>query len=184
MTMKMTARQFLMLGEDPPGCRLELVHGDIVVSPSPSYEHSFTDTRLRILLGNHIAEHDLGELVGDVDTIFDEDDVRRPDIIFTAKERAHLLRGKGHGIHIAPDLCIEIISPGSADYDQGDKFELYGKSGVANFWLVDPEERTFVAYRLNKKRYTKTASGRGKDTVSAAPFPKLKIPLSQIWLPS
>jgi hypothetical protein len=41
-TIKMTARQFLELGEDPPGVRLELVDGEIAVSPSPVPRHSFT----------------------------------------------------------------------------------------------------------------------------------------------
>src|SRR5262245_48360747 len=52
-TTKMTAKQFLMLGEDPPGLRLELAEGEIVVSPSPSYGHSYTDTQLRSLLNAH-----------------------------------------------------------------------------------------------------------------------------------
>jgi hypothetical protein len=39
-TIKMTARQFLELGEDPPGVRLELVNGEIAVSPSSIRDHS------------------------------------------------------------------------------------------------------------------------------------------------
>src|SRR6185312_1946037 len=90
-TTKMTARQFLMLGEDPPGVRLELVHGEILVSPSPNYDHGYVCMHLSRILLNHILERDLGELVGDIDTIFGKFDVRRPDIIFTAKNRLHLL---------------------------------------------------------------------------------------------
>ncbi len=181
VSTKMTARQYLMLGADPPGVRLELVHGDIIVSPSPAYDHSFVGYQLGAILLQHINDHDLGELVGDVDTIFDEDDVRRPDIIFIAKARLHLLAGKGHGIHFAPDLCVEIISPGSADYDQGDKFDLYAQSGVPHYWLVDPLERTFVAYKLARKRYVMAVSARNGQIVRAQPFPLLDIPLSRLW---
>src|SRR4051794_28907503 len=112
---KMTAKQFLMLGEDPPGLRLELVHGEIVVSPSPAFDHSYTDTQLRSILVGHINDNDLGAIVGDVDTIFDELNVRRPDILFIAKSRLHLI--KGHGIPIIPDLCFEILSPSSPTTD-------------------------------------------------------------------
>ncbi len=182
-TTKMTADQFLMLGEDPPGLRLELVHGEISVSPSPTYEHGYTDKRLSQIILNHIDDFDLGELVGDIDTILDDANVRRPDIIFTAKARLHLLAGKGHGIHFAPDLCVEIISPGSATLDQTDKFDLYAESGVAHYWLVDPLNRTFNAFKLSRKRYVKVASGVNSDIVTAAPFPKLKIPLARIWPP-
>src|SRR5947209_6392772 len=108
-TTKMTARQFLMLGEDPPGVRLELVNGEIAVSPSPRPRHSRLDKRLSYILLKHIIERDLGELLGDTDTIFGEYDVRRPDIIYFSKKRQHLIKGD-EAIEGPPDLCIEIIS--------------------------------------------------------------------------
>jgi Uma2 family endonuclease len=178
---KMNADQFLMLGEDPPGLRLELVQGDIVVSPSPSYRHSYADTQLRIILGTHIEEHDLGDLVGDVDTIFDRFNVLRPDIIFIAKNRLKLLDQDKHGIRFAPDLCVEILSPSTGDNDEDFKFKFYAQQGVRNYWIVDPAARTFRAYKLGKKGYTQTASGDNKDIVTASPFPLLKIQLAKIW---
>jgi hypothetical protein len=48
-TIKMTARKFLELGEDPPGVRLELVNGEVAASPSPNLDHSYTDSMLRHL---------------------------------------------------------------------------------------------------------------------------------------
>jgi Uma2 family endonuclease len=178
---KMKASQFLMLGEDPPGLRLELVNGEITVSPSPSFEHSYADSQLRVLLGNHVNENDLGAIVGDIDTILDELNVRRPDIAFIAKARLKLI--KGHGIPIPPDLCIEILSPGSATQDQTEKFDLYCRSGVPHYWIVDPKGRTFDAYKLVGKKYVRKASGRDRDVVKAPPFPTLKIPLAKLWSP-
>jgi Uma2 family endonuclease len=179
---KLTSRQYLMLGPDPPGVRLELVHGEIYVGPRPSYSHSFTDAQLACLIGNYIAENDLGELVGDVDTIFDEDDVRRPDIIFVSKMRTRLRDPGKHGIWFPPDLCVEIISPDSEEYDQKDKFDLYEESGVAHYWIVDPTERTFLAYKLGRKGYVKNASGRNGQSVKAEPFTALAIPLNRLWI--
>lgn len=181
---KMTAEQFLMLGEDPPGLRLELANGDITVSPSPAFDHSYTDTKLRSILDAHIEAHDLGALVGDVDTIFDDLNVRRPDIIFTAKARLHLLAGSRHGIHYAPDLCVEILSPGSASIDQTDKFKLYADNGVAFYWLVDPVNHTFNAFKLVSGHYERILAAFKDDVVSPEPFPELKINLSRIWLPN
>jgi Uma2 family endonuclease len=185
MTMsaiKMTARQFLVLGEDPPGVRLELADGDIIVSPSPAYSHSHADRQLTIILGRYINDHDLGELVGDVDTIFGDLDVRRPDLIFIAKERIHLLDDR-HGIHFAPDLCAEIVSPGSATMDRVDKFKLYAKHKVPHYWLIDPEAKSFIAYRLAGSRYVLAASATGSEKIKAPPFPALEIPLARLWPP-
>src|SRR3954465_4603458 len=97
-TIKMTARQFLMLGEDPPGVRLELVNGEVAVSPSPRPQHSFLDKRLTALLVTHVDRFALGILLGDTDTVFGEYDVRRPDLIFFAKARQHL---------VLPDQAID-----------------------------------------------------------------------------
>src|SRR5437763_12659299 len=93
-TIKMTARQFLELGEDPPGVRLELVDGEIAVSPSPIPGHSYVEKMLSLFLGQHIRTHNLGRLYGDVDTIFGYHDVRRPDLIYFSKARVHLIGKK------------------------------------------------------------------------------------------
>jgi Uma2 family endonuclease len=180
---KMTAEQFLMLGEDPPGIRLELANGDIVVSPSPAFDHSYTDTKLRAILVAHIEANDLGALVGDVDTIFDDLNVRRPDIIFVAKSQLPLLSKQRHGLHFPPELCIEILSPASATLDQTEKFDLYARSGVPHYWIVDPKGHTFEAYKLAAKKYACVTSGREKEIIKAPPFPSLKIPLGKIWSP-
>src|SRR4051794_5730395 len=132
-TAKMTARQFLQLGEDPPGIRLELVQGEIAVSPSPVPRHSHVDKKLTTLLMNHIDAHHLGLLLGDTDTIFGEHDVRRPDLIYFAKERMHLVRAD-QAIDGSPDLCVEIISPRSETIDRRDKFRQYAKEGVRYYW--------------------------------------------------
>ena len=84
-TIKMTARQFLEMGQDPAGIRLELVDGEIAMSPSPEPKHSSVITRLCHILLNYIDTEDLGQLFTDVDTVFGEHDVRRPDLIFLAR---------------------------------------------------------------------------------------------------
>src|SRR4051812_6528408 len=114
-TIKMTARQFLELGEDPPGVRLELVNGEIAVSPSPMPDHSFVVISLARILGDHIEKNDLGQIFGDVDTIFGEFDVQRPDLLFFRKTRLHLIGEKA--MEGSPDLAIEVVSPSSVRTD-------------------------------------------------------------------
>src|SRR5580693_3984113 len=124
-TIKMTARQFLQLGEDPPGVRLELVDGEVKVSPSFQPKHSFAEKELSFILMGHIRARRLGQLYGDVDTIFGEYDVRRPDLIFFAKNRLHLIGEKA--MEGPPNLCVEIISPSSVAIDRKRKFKQYEK---------------------------------------------------------
>lgn len=184
-TAKMTAAQFFELGEDPPGVRLELVDGEIEVSPSSIPRHSFAERRLSTLLDNHIQRYDLGELYGDVDTIFGEFDVRRPDLIFFRKDRLHLIGEKA--MQGQPDLCVEIISPSSAATDRQRKFEQYAKGGVAHYWIVDPRTHprklTIEAWRLEGGAYVPCGRGEGAAVVQLPPFPDLPIPLTRLWQP-
>jgi Uma2 family endonuclease len=180
-TIKMTARQFLELGEDPPGVRLELVNGEIAVSPSPMPRHSYVDRMLTIVLGPHIVARNLGELYGDVDTIFGENDVRRPDLIFFSKERTHLIGEKA--MEGPPDLCVEIISPSSGKIDREDKFAQYAAGGVTHYWIVDPVAKTVEAFTLVRGKYRPAGVGAGNDVVKLPPFDDLDIPLAKLWKP-
>ena len=175
----MTAEQYLQLGEDPPGVRLELVEGEIAVSPSVTPDHSFADRMLGTLLHRHVLAHDLGQLFGDVDTIVSRFTVRRPDLIFFSKARLDLVGEKA--MEGPPDLCVEVISPGSEKIDRRDKFEQYRRFGVLNYWLVDYVERTFDAYALRDGEYVPAGHGTSEDVVSAPPFADLTIPLGQLW---
>jgi Uma2 family endonuclease len=181
-TAKMTARQFLMLGEDPPGVRLELVDGEVAVSPSPMPRHSFVEKQLTFFLLQHIRAHKLGLLVGDTDTIFGEHDVRRPDLIYFTREREHLVLGD-RAINGMPDLCIEILGPSSITIDRKDKFEQYASGGVAYYWIVDPAGRAVEGFELSNGTYRPTGSGSNDALLTLPPFPDLSIPLGEIWFP-
>ena len=128
-TTKMTAEQFLMLGEDPPGIRLELVEGEIAVSPSPTPKHGFVVMLLSRIIGNYIEAEELGELYSDVDTMLDDFNIRRPDLLFYSTENLDLIGEKF--MEGPPDLAIEVLSPSSVTIDRKDKFAQYRKAGVA-----------------------------------------------------
>jgi Uma2 family endonuclease len=180
-TIKMTARQFLELGEDPPGVRLELVNGEVAVSPSPIPAHGFVVLRLAKVLSNHIDESDLGRLYPDIDTIFGEYDVRRPDLLFFSKARLHLIGDKA--MEGPPDLCIEVVSPSSAKVDRKEKFAQYAKAGVSFYWIADPKPRTLEGYELIGRKYRLTGTGKNSDTLRLPPFSNLQIPLGELWQP-
>jgi Uma2 family endonuclease len=180
-TIKMTARQFLELGEDPPGVRLELVDGEIAASPSPIPRHSYSIVALGAMLKNHVDDNDLGEVLMDVDTILGEHDVRRPDLFYFRKNRRHLIGEKA--IVGPPDLAVEVISPGSERIDRRDKFKLYAAGKIKHYWIVDPSQRTIESYSLRGGKYVGRVRGLGSDVVKLPPFPKLEIPLAKLWRP-
>jgi Uma2 family endonuclease len=181
LTGRMTAADFLALPEDPNRVRYELVHGEVVVSPSPNRSHSFVSLKLSSKLLGHVEERDLGMVLCDIDTCFGPDEVRRPDIVFFTRERMHLI-GEDH-MEGPPDLCVEILSPSNKHIDRGDKFELYRDSGVPYYWLFDPMLKTVEGYQLGGTEYVPTISAKDNDVVRLPPFEDLEIRLGDIWWP-
>jgi Uma2 family endonuclease len=179
--IKMTAEQYLQLGEDPPGVRLELVNGEIIVSASPTTSHAFAISQLLRLLGNHIASHELGVLMSDTDHVLTIYDVRRPDVYYFSSGRVHLI-GEGPIRH-APDLAVEIISPGSEKADRIDKFNAYRSFGIAHYWIIDPKARTAAAYKLRRSRYVLVEMGSHDAEISFPPFEDFRISLRDLWWP-
>jgi len=178
-TTKMTARQFLELGEDPAGIRLELVDGEVALSPSPIPDHSYIVMKLGAILIRHVEGKKLGRIYSDVDTVFGEVDVRRPDLIFFQTSRLHIVGPTA--IEGPPDLCVEIISPSSADIDRQDKFNQYQKGGVRHYWIIDPKAKSIEGFKLVRGKYRVSGQGGDNQTVNLPPFEDLDINLDELW---
>lgn len=181
ISARMTAVEFLAL--PPDGVRNELVHGELVMMASPNMDHGYAVAQLLALLATHVRVNNLGVVVSDIDTYFTPDDARRPDLLFFASNRLHLIADTKKP-HVPPDLCVEVLSPSNAGYDRTDKFDVYQAAGVAFYWIVDPMERTVEAYRLENGVYLRAGHGTGDDVLKLPPFNDLDIPLGNLWLPT
>ena len=140
----------------PEGAPFELIEGNLVREPAPEYYHQdvimILSSRMRI----YADDHDLGKvLVAPLDVYLDEENVFQPDILFVAK--ANLSEIERDGIHGAPDLVIEILSPSNARQDFTTKFHIYERHGVKEYFIVDPDSKEVIAYSLRdqklKERY-------------------------------
>ena len=77
----------------------------------------------------------------------------KPNILIIRKERKHIIDEKKQVIMGAPDLAIEILSPGSIRRDRMEKKDLYEQFGVAEFWIVAPNNKSVEVYSLQENRY-------------------------------
>ena len=73
--------------------------------------------------------------VSPMDVILSDDTILQPDLLYIAKDRRGIV---GERVMGAPDLVIEILSPGSDKRDRTEKLDLYTKYGVAEYWIVSP----------------------------------------------
>ena len=81
--------------------------------------------------------------------IFAEDDDVAPDVVWISKERLAVALKNDGWLHSAPELVIEVLSPGSAnenrDYEV--KRKLYSRQGVKEYWIVSWQKRQIDVYR-------------------------------------
>lgn len=133
-TAKMTARQFLLLGADPPGVRLELVDGEVAVSPSPTPDHQEVVLALGSMLRQHVQSNNLGRVFLEVDTILSRHEVRRPDLLYFSTARLDQVGKKF--VKGPPDLCVEVVSFKSRKSDRKRKFELYRQPALHTIGLL------------------------------------------------
>jgi Uma2 family endonuclease len=123
---------------DEPRC--ELLYGSLLVTPSPLVRHQLALGQLHVLFQAHAVAHDGIALLAPMDVRLADHSIVQPDLIYVTAARREVVRERIFG---APDLLVEILSPSTARRDLGPKMKLYADSGVAEYWIVDPEGETF-----------------------------------------
>ena len=174
--IKFTHRDYLLLPEQD---RRELIEGDFYVVPSPSFRHQSIVANLGVVLWDFVRRNRLGVVLwAPMDVALSEVNVVQPDILFISNERRHIITE--NNISGAPDLAIEILSPGTAQRDRELKLSLYSRFGVREYWIVDPDERSVQAMGLGPEGYN-TIRTHTSGMVSSPLLPGLDIPLDEIF---
>jgi Uma2 family endonuclease len=133
--IRYTYEDYLDFPDD--GRRHELIDGEHVVTPAPVRRHQKLSGRLMFALETWLRAHPSGEVyAAPLDVVLSDADVVEPDILFVSNERADIL---GKWVHGAPDLVVEILSPGTRRTDEVTKRRLYDRVNVREYWIVDGE---------------------------------------------
>jgi Uma2 family endonuclease len=175
-------QEFLTAVTEHDTLRVEYLNGDIVMTPARSPHHQIIVTNLLLLLGHHAMNNGLGlVLPAPLDVVLaKEAQIAQPDLIFIAKARAPKLVTRA-AITGAPDLVLEIISPSTARADRKIKPPLYAKHGVAEFWLVDPEDQSVEVFVLDGETYRVAGIYLAGDTIKAGRFADAQIAIDSIF---
>jgi Uma2 family endonuclease len=162
----MTVDDLELMPDD--GNRYEVIEGELFVTRAPNYEHQLVISNLNFLLAVYLKQNPIGLVVPGPGVIFSKFSGVIPDLIFfTHQTRKKVISGgklKG-----APELAIEIISPGaeSRRRDRVAKRNLYGKYGVQEYWIVDYKTRTVELYVLEQNVLQLAAKLNEQDTLTS-----------------
>lgn len=160
-------------------CQVELIDGELWMSPPPAENHQYTQVRLCQLLLSHVDQYELGMVYTPVGVRVSPKMVLQPDLVFVAKSHPQYAGGWLSLSH-PPELAVEIVSPTSRVRDWVDKTDEYSQAGVKNYWIVEPSERSITAFRLVGSKFVEVPQA-SQDAFSAPPFPGLTFPVSKIF---
>lgn len=124
--------------------REELLDGKIYMMSSPTVNHSQISSNIYYAFRSFLKGKTCRPFNDGVDVYLTENDRVIPDAMIVCDKNIIKL----DGIHGTPDLIVEVLSPGTAKNDKGYKKNLYEKSGVKEYWIVDPVSRSIEAYLL------------------------------------
>lgn len=138
----------------PEGTHAELIENTLYMSPTPVSNHQRVIIKLVVQLSLHTDANKIGEVfTAPLDVYLDDaHNAVQPDIFFIAKANAKIVEDNGH-VHGAPDLIVEVLSPGNRKHDLITKKNLYEKFGVKEYWIIDPETKRAIGYQLRNKTF-------------------------------
>lgn len=173
---KLTYADYASIPED--GCRHEIIGGEECMTPAPNPDHQTTLFNLIRLVGNHVIAQSLGRvLTAPIDVVLSKHDIVQPDLLFIARKRVSIIGPRN--VREAPDLVVEVLSPSTASLDRGSKLQLYDRSGVREYWIVDLGARTVEAHEFGRSRRTRVFQ-EGQSFTSEL-LPGLNITVASIF---
>jgi len=169
---------------------VELIRGKVVrMSPAPETSHQKCSSNLHGLIWNYLhnktcqvfsAPFDVRLPVGKKVEDTSSETVVQPDLsIICSPDKLDQKGCKG-----APDWIIEILSKSTAQKDLKDKYELYERAGVQEYWIVHPAEGTVLVYRLNKQstyQLVRSTPFTPPEHISVGLFPDFRLDLGEVF---
>jgi Uma2 family endonuclease len=173
-----TYKDYAAIPDD--GRRYEIVDGVLYMAPSPNEWHQTTAGRLFRYLATQIEDAGLGRVyVAPFDVELTPDTVVQPDVLVILNanhDKITLSRIIG-----APDLVIEVSSPGTVGYDRDKKQSAYARAGVQEYWIADPWSRTVEVFVLEAGAYRSLGVFEGKATLPSQVVPGFPVHVEQFF---
>ena len=123
--------------------RQEQIDGRVfMMSPRPAWNHNQVAGNIYRLFANHLYGSKCVPIADGMDLFLSEENHFVPDFMAVCDPD----KIKMDGVYGAPDLVVEVLSPSTAKNDRGLKKGAYGRCGVREYWIVDPENKTVEVY--------------------------------------
>ncbi len=175
-TRTYTAMDFERLPEGPP---CQLIDGELVMTPSATFDHQSIVLRIASKLLEFVTRNQLGfVVVAPMDVYLTEWDVYQPDVTYISNRRRNIIHQRIKG---APDLVVEVLSPSNAHHDLSHKKNIYEKSGVLEYWIVDPAGMRVEVLTSREGRFIVAGTAQATGKIQSAILPEFSLDLDDIF---
>jgi Uma2 family endonuclease len=176
-----TSRDLDILPDD--NTRYEIIEGELYMSKQPHKYHQLVSGRIWILLQTWCLQTGSGEAVIAPGVIFSEDNDVAPDVTWMSKERLATNYQEDGKYHVAPDLAVEILSPGPTNERRDREFKLwlYSRRGVMEYWIVSWMEQRLEIYRRDEAHLVLHSTLFRDDMVQSPYLPGFSCKVSQFF---
>ena len=173
--IRLTYQDYVQYPDD--GNRHEIIDGDHYMNPAPIPYHQALSRHIHFQLYSAIELTGHGDVIfAPIDVQFSNYDVVQPDLVVVLKDNRIITTTKIKGV---PDLVVEILSPSTSKRDEGLKKQLYEKSGVPEYWIVDPDEKAVLRFRHNGSSYD--SPERCCEEIAFGGLPNVTVDLTRVW---
>jgi len=171
---------------DIPGVRYEIVDGELSVSKQPTWEHETAVHGVYDALAFWSRANGSGYARQGPGLVFAEEDDVVPDVIWIRRGRMAGALDRSHHLSVAPDLVVEVLSPGAANERRAReiKLDLYSRRGVQEYWIVDWQLHTVQIYRRHEQALTLASTAVDGDTLTSPLLPGFSLKVDDIWEPT
>jgi len=165
------------------GKRYEIVEGELFVSAQPHWDHQGTCGHIIFELTLWARGIGNGKVVFAPGVIFDEENAVAPDVVWVNAERLKLVLGEDGKLHDAPDLAVEVLSPGAANTrrDREAKLRLYSIRGVREYWIADWQGKSLQIYRREQAILKLAVTLFENDELTSPLLPGFKVKLARLF---
>lgn len=163
------ASEYYQLAEYQQHDLIQLINGEVIIGMPPVLKHQDIVREIIILLA--LIARRLGGKVyaSPIEVRLDDSNVFEPDVLYIQPDNLTITQQDEKRIVGAPNLVVEVLSPGTAKFDRQEKYQAYEKHGVHEYWIVDPVYEVVEVWNLSEDgHYARQGAFAGEDSFESA----------------
>ncbi len=181
--LQWTIRDLAVISDDDGWKRHEIIDGELYMTLAPPIRHQGSASRFNIRLGVWSEKTGLGQPFQTPGVIFTPTDAVIPDVVWVSHDRLKNGTDDAGHLTVAPELIIEILSPGDQNHqrDKEFKLKLYSRHGVQEYWIANWQLKTIDLYRHHDGALHFVSTLLSSDTLTSPLLPGFSVAIVDLF---